>query len=333
MKETLKTRPLVAVTGSTGHVGSVLIPMLIRQGYTAKGLYRKGRPLPESENVIWIKGDLRKEAHIEELLTGCSVLIHCASVISVGEDNKEEVYQVNVEATRNLVQSCLEKGIRLIYISSSTATFPEPTNLVLDENAPLVDTPEFYYGWTKAQAERLIRAAVLKQGLDAVILRPTALVGPPDRQPSRFGRVIFDLHDGRLPMISSSGYDLLDIRDFCRTVINSIELGMTGEVYLTGGEFYSMKKLAALACPSRIPTVIPLNLLIALLPLIHLYDRFFPLQWPINRESLLTLKRAPKKVDSSKAVRHLKHEVRPLEQSVSDLIEWRGRRETNTNQT
>ena len=164
-----------------------------------------------------------------------------------------------------------------------------------------------------------------KEGLDAIILRPTALVGPPDSQPSRFGQTIFDLHAGKLPMISTGGYDLLDIRDFSQTVINSMEMGQKGEVYLTGGNFYTLKSLARLVKPEKIPPVISVNLLIRLLPLIRLYARVFPLRSPINRESLLTLKKAPEMVDSSKARKHLLHQSRSLKESVHDLIEWKNK--------
>ncbi len=318
-----KTNPTVAITGSTGHVGSVLIPMLDQQGFKLRCLYRKETPSMESRNVTWVKGDLREELQIEELLRGCEVMIHCAGVVSVGEDNKKEVAEVNIEGTRRLVRACQGKDIRFIHISSSTATHATGPNRVLDERSPLVDSHEFHYAWTKARAEEIISEAVLNEGLDGIILRPTALIGPPDWQPSRFGRVILDLHAGRIPMISSAGYDLLDIRDFCQTAINSIELGQPGEIYLTGGEYHTIREVAELANPGKAPTVVPLDLLIALLPLINLYARFFRLPWPVNRESLLTLKKAPRRVDSSKAIKKLKHHVRPLAQSVSDLIEWK----------
>jgi dihydroflavonol-4-reductase len=71
--------------------------------------------------------------------------------------------------------------------------------------------------------------------------------------------------------------------------------------------------------------VISLDLLLGLLPVIRIYEKVFSLRWPINRESLLTIKKAPKKVDSSKARKALAHACRPLEESVRDLIEWNQR--------
>ena len=312
----------IAITGSTGHLGSVLIPMLVEQGYLLNCLYRKTRLTEDSSRVKWVQGDLRETEKMGSLFEDAETLIHCASVISIGEDNRDDVYQINIKATEKLIAQCVEKKIRMVYISSSTATVPDNPERVLDEKAPRVQSDEFYYGWTKARAEELVLSAVSDQGLDAIILRPTALLGPPDEQPSRFGRTILDLYTGKLPMISSGGYDLLDIRDFSQTVINSLEKAQKGEVFVTGGKFYSLKELAEAVNPSRVPPVISIDLLLVLLPVIRLYQKFVPLRWPINRESLMAIKQGPSRVDSSKAVEQLSHQFRPLQESVRDLIGW-----------
>ncbi len=314
--------PRIAVTGSTGHLGSVLVPMLSQQGYQLNCLFRTTRLSEESNQIRWVRGDLKDVERLESLFEGVEILIHCASVISIGEDNRKDVYEININATEKLIDHCVEKKIRLVYISSSTATMPNNPERVLDEKSPLIHSNEFFYGWTKARAEERVLNAVSNQGLDAVILRPTALIGPPDLQPSRFGRTIVDLYTGRLPMISSGGYDLLDIRDFSQTVINSMDRARKGEVYVTGGQFYALKELARIVNPSRIPPVISMKLLLIMLPLIRVYQKFVPLRWPINRESLLTIKRGPRRVDSTKAIEQLGHRCRPLEESVRDLILW-----------
>ncbi len=316
------TKSNISITGSTGHLGSVLIPMLLEQGYSVKCLYRK-KKLPIDDNgLIWIQGDMKEPKALSKLLEDSEAVIHCAGIISVGEGNRDEVFEINVRGTERLINQCLAKKIRMIYISSATATETEKDKAILDEASPLVETQDFYYGWTKARAEDLINQAVVKENLQAVIFRPTALVGPPDRTPSRFGKTILDLHAGKLPMISSGGYDLLDIRDFAQTVINSIEMGIKDGVYVTGGKFYTLKELASLCNPDKIPPVISLDLLMSLLPVIKVYEKLFSLRWPINRESLLTLKKAPRKVDSSRARQELRHQSRPLSESISDLIAW-----------
>jgi dihydroflavonol-4-reductase len=53
-----------------------------------------------------------------------------------------------------------------------------------------------------------------------------------------------------------------------------------------------------------------------------LYDSVFKLKWPINKESLITLKYAPKRMDCTKAIKELGHTNRATQESVEDLIQW-----------
>lgn len=318
----MTAKPQISITGATGHLGSALIPLMLDQGYRLNCLYRKHKLSIEHPNLKWVKGDLENTGSLSKLLKGSNALIHAASLISVGEDNHPEVFQVNVKGIEKVITKCLEHHIKLVYISSSTAVEAGNPMSVLDEAAPWKKNKEFYYGWTKAEAEKKIQDSVQNEGLNSCILRPTALIGPPDFGPSRFGRTILDIHQGKLPMITTGGYNLIDVRDFSQTVINSIERGRKGEAYFTGGRYYSLKDLAARINPEKVPFCISVDLLIRILPLVNLYSRVFPMRWPINKESLITLKNAPRNLDSSKAEKHLLHKTRPLNDSVKDLINW-----------
>ena len=72
-------------------------------------------------------------------------------------------------------------------------------------------------------------------------------------------------------------------------------MGKKGRIYLTGGQYLSLKELSKLVNSDKIPPSIPVDFLILILPLINLYDKLFKLKWPVSRESLYTLKFSPKK--------------------------------------
>ena len=318
----MDTKKLISITGGTGHLGINLIKALLEQEYSVKALIRHSSHPILHPNLSWIQGDLNNLKALSQLTDQSDAIIHCASAISVGEMDHDLIAEINIKGTQNLVEACLNKTIRFIYISSSTATEDPLNNEVFDENRPYRTNKRFFYAWTKAQSEIHLRQHIEKNNLDALIIRPTAIVGPEDRGPSRFGRTILDLHRRKLPFITDGGYNMVDVRDLSQTIINSISKGEKGGIYLTGGEYISLKKLAFLACPNKAPSVLSINVLIKLLPLINLYDRFFKLKWPINKESLTTLKFAPKKMDCSKSIKELGHSNRPTHNSVEDLIEW-----------
>jgi dihydroflavonol-4-reductase len=259
---------------------------------------------------------------LEKLIKEASVIIHCASIISIGNRNINEVYDINVNGTKLILQACQTLTIKLIYISSSVAVKETADNSIFNENRPYKTKEDFSYDYTKALSEQLVLEEVKSNHLDAIIIRPTSIVGPPDYRPSYFGKAIKDLASLTLPVVISGGYNLVDVRDLSQSIINSIEKGVKGEIYLLGGTYLSLKQMAEIANPNRRYFSLPLNLLIWLLPVINAYQKMFPLKWPITKESLLTLKRAPKHIDCSKAVKHLNHKIRPVSDTITDLMEW-----------
>lgn len=312
----------ISVTGGTGHLGRNLIEMLLQQGNKVKALKRNLETPYQHENLIWVQGDLSDLANLNLLLDNSSAIIHCASAISLGELDQDFIYDVNVTGTSNLLKACSKRDIKLIYISSSTAVQDSIENEIFDENRPYKSDTKFYYAFTKALAEQRVLSEVEKNDLDACIIRPTAIIGPADHVPSRFGLTILDLYKGKLPFITDGGYNMIDVRDLSQTIINCISMGKKGRVYLTGGEYLSLKGLAKLVNPKKIPKCIPVDFLILILPLINLYDKLFKLKWPISKESLYTLKFSPKKMDSSRAIKELLHQPRPVKNTLEDLIKW-----------
>ena len=125
-----------------------------------------------------------------------------------------------------------------------------------------------------------------------------------------------------MPAITSGGYNLVDVRDLSQTIINSIDKGKNGETYLVGGEYISVKEIAKAANPTKIPIQISLDVLLILMPFINVYQKLFKLKQPVTKESIVTLKLAPKNMDISKAQKELNHTCRPIKESITDFIEW-----------
>ena len=315
-------RTTISLTGGGGHLGSCLTQMLLKNGYLVNALYYHSLPSISHPNLTWIKGDITNPDSLNDLFTNSSVMIHCASMISIGDKDEQAVYNINVHGTENVINACLKLNIKMIYISSSVAVIETKENEVFDEDRPYKTENDFLYPWTKVLSEKNVLSAVKNNNLDAFIIRPTAIVGPPDFKPSHFGSTILDLADNKIPAITSGGYNLVDVRDLSQTIINSLHKGEKGEVYLVGGNYYNLKQIAKMANSNRNPICISLNLLICILPIINFYKKLFPLRWAITKESLITLKYAPKQMDCSKAKNKLGHTVRPLTETILDLIIW-----------
>lgn len=313
----------IAITGGSGHLGNNLIQLLLSKGYAVNALYTSNQPSKEHANLTWIQGDITNKKAINSLLTNCEVIIHCAGIISIGNKNADEVYRVNVRGTETVVNECLKfSNIRMIHISSSNAVKECGGNEVFDENRPLKTKLDFTYPFTKAEAEKYVLNAVTEKNLDAIVIRPTSIVGPPDKKPSLLGQTIIDLKNKRMPAITTGGYNLVDVRDLSNTIINGITNGKQGEIYLVGGEFVTVHHIAKASNSDKIPLKISVNLLLFLMPLINIYQKVFHLKWPITKESIQTLKLAPRNMDFSKAIKYLNHNYRPAKESIQDFIDW-----------
>ena len=312
----------IAVTGGSGHLGACIIQVLLNHGKSVQALYHTYKPLTEHKNLSWVQGNITRPETLEGFIENSQILIHCAGLISVNKKNKNQVYSINVDGTENIIQYCLKYKVRLIYISSSTAVHEKPSNEIFNEKRAYKTEIDFTYAWSKAKAEQNVLKAVKENNLDALIIRPTAIVGPPDFRPSLFGQTIWNLANNKIPAISTGGYNVVDVRDLSQTTIHSISKGKKGEVYLVGGHYISIRDIAKLVNHKKFLPCISVDFLIVLLPLINLFAKLYPLKWPITKESLITLKYAPKKVDSSKAIENLGHKIRPTSETIIDLIHW-----------
>src|SRR5687768_5419931 len=96
------------VTGSSGFVGTNLARALLCHGYTVRVLHR-----PESSLVTLAGlpvehaiGDILEPETIARAVDGCDVVFHVAALASYWRAQREQVYRVNVEGTRIVMDAC-----------------------------------------------------------------------------------------------------------------------------------------------------------------------------------------------------------------------------------
>ena len=322
------SKPIVAVTGASGHLGIHIVLKLVENGYPVRAMYHSQIPDVETTNVEWFKGDITNAESLEILLKNCQVVIHAAGLVQLQKSSRELVLETNVLGTQNILDHCLisNRKIRFIHISSTSAVSPFPRHEKMDENRAYIKSSELAYAWSKSMGEQMVLKSVEDHNMDAIILRPSAMIGAPDFRPSIVGSSILQFVRNQIPAITTGGYNYLDIRDAAQTIVNSIELGQKGEVYNLGGEFLTVSELSKVisevsGCNDP-KIVFPINLIILFRPILnYLYERR-KIVSPFTRENLFFLKNGPRQLDCSKAEKNLKHKPRPIKESVEDLIRW-----------
>lgn len=179
------------VTGATGCVGSALVDQLVAAGHQVNILVRSSSdvlPFQSHPNVRVFVGDLFHQVTLNQATVGAESVFHLAAKVHSHpkfREEKEEVFRVNVEGTKNLLAACTaNKVARFVFFSTVAvmADQPEPS----DENTPCAPTTP--YAQSKYEAEGVVLQHQREHGLFVSILRLPLVYGPRDR--GNVGRLI-----------------------------------------------------------------------------------------------------------------------------------------------
>ena len=257
---------------------------------------------------------------------GAEVVYHLAAHISIFRDEWPLLESVNVIGTRNVVEACLRCGVRrLVHFSSIHAVTGASVDIPVDESNPLVESRRYPpYDRSKAAAEKEVYKGIEK-GLDAIIISPTAIIGPYDYRPSHFGEALLRLANGRLPALVSGGFDWVDVRDVIEGAMRAEERAPTGAKYLLSGHWVSLRDLARLVEQiTGVPApgfVCPMWLARIGAPFISAFDRLAGRR-PLYTSASLQALRDNRNISHQKATRELDYHPRPFRETLIDTLSW-----------
>lgn len=177
----------VMVTGGAGYVGAVLVPKLLQKGYRVRNLDLfmfqdyDSEAAKAADTLKLIKGDIRDQELLKDVLQGCDAVIHlaCISNDPSFELNPTLGKSINFDAFEPLVRISKESGVkRFIYASSSSVYGISETENVTEEH-PL--RPVTDYSKYKGLCEPIL---LDEQSSDftPVIIRPATVCGYSPRQ-------------------------------------------------------------------------------------------------------------------------------------------------------
>ena len=317
----------VLVTGATGHIGNVLVRELLAEGETVRVLVLPSEDdLPiRGLNVEKVTGDICNLDSLVPAFTGMDIVYHLAGIIAITPGKQALLDRVNVEGTRNVIKACLAAGPRLVYTSSIHAIQEPPHGTIIDEACP-VDSVNVLgeYARSKALATLAVQKAV-EQGLDAVIVHPTGVIGPFDFRISEMGQLILDFVRGRLKAYLDGAYDFADVRDVARGMIQAGKKGRSGERYILSGQQISIKDLMRVLEEStgkKAPTFkIPAWLARTVGKLAPIYYRIIRSK-PLFTDYSVDVLCSNSLVTSQKAHLELGYTPRAVRESIADAVDW-----------
>jgi nucleoside-diphosphate-sugar epimerase len=116
-------------------------------------------------------------ALLEAAMSGVETVYHAAAMVP-GFGSDTEMWDTNVNGTRNVAEACLRAGVRRLVLVSSVAVYKAPLPDLVSESAPVGGGT--VYGRSKAMAE-IVATDTCRGRLELVIARPCQIFGTMDR--------------------------------------------------------------------------------------------------------------------------------------------------------
>jgi dihydroflavonol-4-reductase len=317
---------IVTVTGPAGHVGANLVRALLARGHHVRVLVHHDRQALEGLEVEIIAGDVSDQASLHRAFVGADLVYHAAAQISISMSGWKQLEAVNVFGTRNVIDACMQNGVRrLVHFSSVDALEHRPFSKPVDEARPLIESRRYPpYARSKAAADEQVRAA-LERGLDAIILYPSAIVGPNDYRLGFSNAGLLAICSGRLWALIEGGFDWVDVRDVVEGAVQAAIHAPSGSRYILSGQWASLHDLAQLANEIngvRVPRfVFPMWLARIGAPFATAVSHLNgsrPLFTPAALKPLCGSRR----ISHEHATREFGYHPRPLKETIADTLQW-----------
>ncbi|MGI9421002.1 MAG: hopanoid-associated sugar epimerase [Geminicoccaceae bacterium] len=321
----------VLVTGGTGFVGSAVIRTLLDRGEGVRAMARTNSDpsLLDGLKVERVAGDLDDPESLRHVVSGCSALFHVAADYRLWVRDPAVIYRTNVDGTKSLMRAAAAADVSRIVYTSSVATLGLNSDATpADEETPsTIDDMIGHYKRSKYLAEQAVSTMIREEGLPAVIVNPSAPIGPRDIKPTPTGRLVLDLARGRLPAYVDTGLNVVHVEDVAAGHLLAFDRGKFGERYILGGENLHLGEIgdaiAGIAGVKAPKVRLPIA---PLVPIAHAAEAFWRLTGRTGEPSITVdgLRMAKKLMffSSAKAQRDLGYSPRPASDAFRDAITW-----------
>jgi dihydroflavonol-4-reductase len=315
----------VCVTGATGFLGAHVARLVCERGDELTITYRN----PERLHTLRELDFRRRKAEVldykamRRAVRGTDILFH--TVGYVGSSPLGRVWQINARGPVIAVEAAAAEGVgRVVVTSTISALGPAPDRNPTDEWA---DYPDDWLGLaypdSKHEGERAAIAAGERHGIEVVVVNPAYVLGVPiDRtQPGETStRIIGNYLRGRLPGVIDAPMNFVDVEDAARGHLLAADRGAPGERYILGGENIRWPHLI-----DRVAELSGTHYPILVMP--PEVTRLARIREALNLPSLISvegyeLMAKDWRFSSERAERELGYRPRPLDETVSETVDW-----------
>lgn len=238
---------MILVIGGTGFLGSHLLEELVNSGKEVRCTHRlrilNYVDVEIAKEIDWIPADVLDVVSLENAMEGCDQVYNCAGFVRFDVREKEKLQAVNVTGAANVVNACLTKRIKkLVHVSSVAAIGRGAESGMKDESCKWEDGAfNTSYGISKHEGEMEVWRGI-GEGLNAVIVNPSLLIGHSGEWTDESSRLIRKIHDG-FKWYSSGVNGFVNVQDVAKAMMLLMDSNISGERFILAGENWSYRKL------------------------------------------------------------------------------------------
>ena len=325
------------LTGAAGFLGTNICMQLLEKGCKVRALVLPGdksvKYIPQQVEVVL--GDLTDAPSLEPFFTvpeGCtSVVIHCASMVTVNPNYSEKLMAVNVGGTRNIITKVLNhpECEKMVYVSSTGAIPEQPHGVKIREVSKFTpcDPKKVVgaYSQSKATATQMVLDAVQVMGLKACVVHPSGILGPNDHAIGETTGTLLQIIKGEMPMGMQGSFNLCDVRDLAAGTIAAVDKGRVGECYILANKTVTLKEMCDMLheeCNAKqIKFYLPLDLADKIAANLEKQAEKTGKMPLMTTFSVYNLARN-NEFDYSKAASELGYTTRSYQETIHDEVQW-----------
>ncbi|KIO75107.1 dihydrokaempferol 4-reductase [Pedobacter lusitanus] len=230
---------LALVTGGNGHLGNNLIRLLLEKGIRVRGSVRnlKNNSSFADLDCEMVQADITEKQSLISAMQGVDVVYAVGAAFKLwAKDPEKEIYQVNLQGTKNLIEAAAESGVKRIVYVSSIAALNYTIQPVSESNGQNPDRRDMYYN-SKNDGEKLAFELAAKYQIELVAVLPSAMIGDKAFGPLSVSYNIVKLIlNKEIPIETNIALNWVDVKDVAEGCYLAAENGRSGERYILANE-------------------------------------------------------------------------------------------------
>ena len=230
---------LALVTGANGHLGNNLVRLLLTKGIQVRGSVRdlKNNSSFADLECDMVQADITDKSSLILAMRNVKVVYAVGAAFKLwAKDPVKDIYEVNLQGTRNLIEAAAEAGVKRIVYVSSIAALNYTQLPTKEDNGQNPDRRDMYYN-SKNDGEKLAFELAKLHNIELVAVLPSAMIGS-----EAFGnlsvsyQIIKLILTKKIPIETGIALNWIDVRDVAEGCYLAAIKGRNGERYILANE-------------------------------------------------------------------------------------------------